>query len=439
MDWARKIEFSASVNSFSDVTIRKVLQLFPKSENEFAPIPTLHRIVLGMSKQPLTDYLVKYNGPLDYATKLWGYTALDWAVMRNDHNALRTMLEYETDENTRKSLAESLMFRVNCAPCLEVLLATGPNINVASSKGINILSHALNDRMPLGPKNYITQLLNSTPDPNTYDTTFETTPLMLSSLGDQVDLAALLIRHGADVNFMSSRHKKPAWGFAIWLNAHKCLQLFIRHGINLSTKFGSERWTVLHYAALSANTKTMEILADANIRVVDVDDKAFDGKTAREILKNRRDYSPELNDAFEALVFSIQPRIGEDVEDQEAKEDHERWETKEPQDFQDTQDARDTRADPEPWETEELHDFQGIQEIQEVQKPTHSITTTKEMHADVAGSKEILEQIEAAAKRPPTVEDLEDLKDDPEGHPSATENDEMEDEREIFEDAVAYL
>lgn len=296
-------------------TVRKIQQLFPNAKDEIAPIPALYRIVLGISQQPITEYLSNYNGPSIFDTTLWGEGILLWALYRKNSSALSALLQYEVDESKRRLLAESVIPLGRCVPCINILRANGANINTLSTIGRSAIFNAINDGSPY---DFIVKLLEFGADPNSYSLSFDQSLLMHCCFKDNTDLAALLIKYGADVNFITPK-KKVAWKFAVWLNAHKCLKLFLQHGLDLSTKHGPSRHTVLHTAAEDADMETMEILADSRIRGVDVDDMDADGKTAREYLRSRKDYSPELHEAFEALVFSIQPKeVGANVETQHA-------------------------------------------------------------------------------------------------------------------------
>lgn len=187
---------------YSPETVRRVIQLFPRDESEFNFIPTIHRIVLGISQQSLAEYLGEYNGSLN-CSKLWGYTVFEWAALKKDHNALRSLLQFEENNRTRKSLAESVMFLVRCRPCLDVLLAMGANINVQPKViRCGVLHNSLNLRLP---RDFIVHLLESGADPNACTMPpVISTPLSMCSFGDRADMAALLISYGADVNFMTS-------------------------------------------------------------------------------------------------------------------------------------------------------------------------------------------------------------------------------------------
>lgn len=132
----------------------------------------------------------------------------------------------------------------------------------------------------------------------------------MSAFGDRVEIVDLLLAHRIDVNFAAGVTQKRAITCVLWVNAHNCLRFLLEHGLVCSLN-PRKNTTVLYIVAMDSDVETMEILADSAIRRIDYDAKDPNGKTARELLKNRADYTPELNEAFEALILSIRTPIKE--------------------------------------------------------------------------------------------------------------------------------
>lgn len=81
--------------------------------------------------------------------------------------------------------------------------------------------------------------------------------------------------------------------------------------------------TVLHYVAEHGTVEAMEIIRDARLSGVDMDAKSVKG-TASELFRQRYTWTPELNDAFEAVLLNMreaEEEKDEEERDEEKKED----------------------------------------------------------------------------------------------------------------------
>lgn len=158
---------------------RRIVRLLSKNADEISSLPTLHRIILGLLSKPLLEHLSTCNGLLD-RSKVWGYTAIQWTLLRCDHNSLRALLEYESDEAIRRSLAEESMNLVRSTKCVNVLLATGAKIDAIVGTplpGNGALMEVLHLTNDLRFIDLISYLLDCGADPQIRDTYYETTPV----------------------------------------------------------------------------------------------------------------------------------------------------------------------------------------------------------------------------------------------------------------------
>lgn len=58
MDVARRIEFTGRAGFFHSDIVRKARRLIPREEDELASIPTIYRIILGISQQSIRVFLL---------------------------------------------------------------------------------------------------------------------------------------------------------------------------------------------------------------------------------------------------------------------------------------------------------------------------------------------------------------------------------------------
>lgn len=99
---------------------------------------------------------------------------------------------------------------------------------------------------------------------------YESTPLWLSVINNHIEIAQLLIKHGADVNSLSSNSKKPLLCHAIEWSSSEMVELLIQKGADINAQ-GQYDKTPLQCAIEKYNEKKLFqcLLYGANVSAED--------------------------------------------------------------------------------------------------------------------------------------------------------------------------
>jgi ankyrin repeat protein len=89
---------------------------------------------------------------------------------------------------------------------------------------------------------------------------------------------------------------------AVWVNSHEIVRLLARRGARLDVVTDAGR-TVLHTAAQYGDLAMVETLLDLSLGTTRSTAFNAEGLTALEKLKQRKDLTPELTEAFVALLL----------------------------------------------------------------------------------------------------------------------------------------
>lgn len=112
-----------------------------------------------------------------------------------------------------------------------------------------------------------------------------------------------LLDLGADIEKEDSDGETPLFR-AIELNAYACLRLLLSRNANY-LHISVHKRTVLHEAAIRADSRTFDILAAASLRGLDLDAKDEKSMTARQYFAMRSGLSSDTAKRSEAFMDSL--------------------------------------------------------------------------------------------------------------------------------------
>ena len=279
----------------------KLNDLFPKDEvfdDYLSSLPALRCLVLGLSQDTFNNH-ISHDEKDDF-----GLTALEWSIRRGDSGMARRVLFQEQDADTRKDMANDLIVstaRSLSIPCLDILLEVGGMLDyIEPSSGLTALHMAIT-RSRGGP--FAKRLLEANVDVNLTGSG-PMTPLMETIQRNFFHFAALLLDNGAVVDLRNDLGE-TAMLYAAQYGSSECMRLLIKHGADYSIRNNMNE-TILHKTAFGGKIEVFELLANLRMRDIDIHARANNGRTARDYLRTYNEYRPQLIEAFEALLLSVQ-------------------------------------------------------------------------------------------------------------------------------------
>ncbi len=105
---------------------------------------------------------------------------------------------------------------------------------------------------------HIEVLLKAGVNPNVVDSCGSIPLIEAAAVGD-LQLAVLLMQHGANVNHVT-KNEESALSFACANDQFQCAEMLIHSGADLNRKFGNPPYTVLDLSQKYASQKTIELL-----------------------------------------------------------------------------------------------------------------------------------------------------------------------------------
>jgi len=160
------------------------------------------------------------------------------AVMRQDPNAIRTLLQQKTDVNAAQADGMTALhwaIRHNDLETARMLLRAGAKPDVATRYGVTPLYFACENANAA----MIDLLLRSGVDPNSANSGGETA-LMTASRTGNLDAVMLLLDRGASINAHESQRGQTALMWAVLENHPEVLKLLIARGADINTQTKTE-------------------------------------------------------------------------------------------------------------------------------------------------------------------------------------------------------
>jgi ankyrin repeat protein len=277
-------------------------------EQEF---PLFHQIVLGKLKRDLEEEL-HLSRHLVNEVDFDHRTALSWAAQRGDRRFVDILLQFGADPNipNRQGMTP-LLFAAAHNQTSEItnsLLHAGANPSALDLRKWTALHHAA---IYQDNPSILRSLLAAGLDVKSeYD--LGATALSFAARKNHVQSLLCLIGAGGDINksedFGTSGFE-TSMTQAVEFRAHEAVEILLENGASYTNSV--QGWNILHTVASDGDVRMMQILTKAKLQGLDPNatnwsNKApWDHVTPRVVFSKRSDLSPELEQAFEALLKSI--------------------------------------------------------------------------------------------------------------------------------------
>ncbi|KAA6409296.1 MAG: hypothetical protein FRX48_06849 [Lasallia pustulata] len=252
----------------------------------------LHKIVLGIASIPLSEHLDFSNADIN-AKDAMGQTALHWASVRGDLEAIEILLASGADPNLLSDAHWSPPHHaaISAVPgTLEPLLRESAKVDELNNRGHTALSIAA---LVHDDPDFLNPLYRFGADVHSSNHSGQTS-LHRTALRDNVSTARWLIDRGVDVN-QPDKMGYTALHQCIRSGSHKTLALLLNAGCHTDMQASDAR-TILHDAAAHGDLKMLSILCEASLDSIDIEVKDSEGMRAEEIFEMLRHQHQEESD-----------------------------------------------------------------------------------------------------------------------------------------------
>ena len=218
-------------------------------------MPTLQKIVLGLVDGDLETQLQLSTADID-DMDYQGRTALSWAALRGDAEALHVLLRYGADPNVVALNGDAPLHYATRAPnpdCVVPLIAHGADVDARNAWQVTPIFYTASNRDDL---RYILPLLKAKANPNLRDK-HGRTALVRAIITNRQELVSCLLEHGV------LAIQEDLWGLqplviAIEHKFHAISNVLIRYGKSIFTE--AHISDALEAAAAADDTLTIEAL-----------------------------------------------------------------------------------------------------------------------------------------------------------------------------------
>ena len=267
----------------------------------------LHKIVLNQAPTPrgLDKELSNSTQMID-VTDSEGRTPLSWAAEAGNGQAVETLLEFGASTSQKSIIGLTPLHYAARGPdstCMSILLKHGASVsakNKWAQSPLNIAAYFQND------PSFIRLLLDHGADINEKDCYGSSALICTFTNNDRT--ARYLLSRGADINSRDDRGSTPLCD-AIESNSHECITLLLDSGVDLApTDLDGE--TAFHLLARRGDLDTLKIFLTADpweLASLKPDGINNDGFTAKDLMTQRVDSTPELEMAFQQLLAKLDP------------------------------------------------------------------------------------------------------------------------------------
>ncbi|KIV87290.1 hypothetical protein PV11_02845 [Exophiala sideris] len=251
-------------------------------EREFCSV---HRIVLGLSKQDLETELMEHPELINTPDVL-GKTPLWWACNCFNVEAVRLLLYHGArvdDADLRKHTPLHMAsIRGASKALVSSLLMARANVNSKNLSGMTPLHHASRKGVP----EIVETLVNFGADVNAVDRDNHT-PLYHCAYKETEECAQILLNHGADLDICDNKGLF-VWEHAIMSGSVRTIKLFSKYGCRFQIVPGTKAHpAILHYVARFGTEALVEALMYVDLSHVQVEAQDEEGRTAEESLRLR--------------------------------------------------------------------------------------------------------------------------------------------------------
>ncbi|KAL9119073.1 MAG: hypothetical protein Q9187_004374 [Circinaria calcarea] len=290
---AKRMHILLALSSFQTYTL----------EHNLSP---LHKTVLGLTDADLKSLLKRttHNAVNDKDTH--GQTALYWAALRGDSQAVSLLLaagadvSIQTDRGAR-ALNAALM---SCdAQCVQKILKNDYDINYTQVDGCTPLHYSCRYKHSVKT---VKAFLDLGADINAKEA-LGYTPLMIATFNRRTAVAMILIDQQANLD-AQARNGECALHHAIMAGDHNTIRYLFEKGASCRLKT-TARETLLHYAARRYGDQALlRILESFDLQSIGAEERNHPQKlTALQVAETNHACDVEWLEMFRALVRKIAP------------------------------------------------------------------------------------------------------------------------------------
>ena len=271
-------------------------------------LPHITKVILGVCPGSVRQLLRKgIPSLLEMVNKpdALGYTPLWWAVVADDAESVRALVETGVDVNKgmiaeRVSPLSRAMGSTNFE-IIETLLAGGADVHACDVYGWQPIHWACRANNMAG----VQQLRALGVDLNAVISVGEHTPaIVLAAQHDSLETLRFLTQNGVDVN-TEDGDGENALSTSVASNSHRCLEFLMTLDVNPWVVVKSEGSTILHLVAQIGDAETLRLLTRAHGFGLDTAARNKEDLTPAELFEARRSESEELTLAFDDMMESI--------------------------------------------------------------------------------------------------------------------------------------
>lgn len=279
---------------------------------DFSP---LHNAVLGLTSRSLEDTICAEPTLLDQKDRS-NKTALSWAALKGDQEAVRIILSHRPDLNTQDSMGRSpLAYAVQGSrECADLLLQAGADIHTRTSNIASVLHLALQGGVERSELlRLVKSIVQAGVDVDAKNLRGENALYVAAEL-DMVAIVEYLIKHEADPSICTKSGSNPLYA-AAQRNAHSMVSLLLQEKQD-HTETLEDNGTFMHLAAEFADTETLRLLSQGHLQHRDINVKNRAGITPIQLALQRKDVSPGWLKTFCDFLRSIdqdQPPLSDDT------------------------------------------------------------------------------------------------------------------------------
>ena len=272
---------------------------------DFLELSRINAIILGIIPGNLETEIEQVDD-LDKLNRVdfTGRTALHWAALKGDANAVHELLKAGADANARGLEQATPLFdaaRSRSARCIEALVMGGADRALRQADGYTALHNGLL-RNPDDQTNWLKAFITSSIQVR--ELGLSKWPLVAFCVPNNlIQCMKFLVAFGADID-QTDKEGDTALGEAIVRDRVEFMQVLLDAGARYD-QVNASGYTILHMAAACGGLEAVIILTKAKLRDLDPSAKNYRGQTATDLLKQRALLPAGFVEAFEALLSSI--------------------------------------------------------------------------------------------------------------------------------------
>jgi ankyrin repeat protein len=262
------------------------------SHSELWDFSYIHRVVVGIQPSDLAIALQEPARKLELNTlDLAGRSPLFWAALRGDDQAVRALLQAGAlvnfqDHEGRTALHAAL--QSSSLRSVELLLMAGSSVHTRDKYGDTAIQIAAWSHNPCLPNSNVpileaVFLAGAAVNARQYK---GVSAIQSAACLNRVANGAYLLSIGADPNNRDHSGDVPIFE-CLFYNTHDMLDLLLRCPETKLDNINNAGQTILHFAALYADLRSLEMLISSRLCGANVEARDSQGRTAREAFEDR--------------------------------------------------------------------------------------------------------------------------------------------------------